>query len=323
MEFKLNFKIPKAGWVIEPSTQLFFAGSCFAENMADYFDRYKFKHTCNTHGILFNPISIATSISDCINNKKYSKEELLLSNELYCSLSHHGRFSSTNAETCLQKINNEIKNAQDALLKTEVLFITFGSAFAYIHKESNRLVANCHKIPQNNFTKILLDDEIVISAYNELTSELKRVNPNLKIVFTVSPVRYIRDGIVENNHSKAILLKSVHSIIKQNNNCFYFPAYEIVMDELRDYRYFEEDMVHPNKLAVKYVWERLVGHLFSEATKNYISELESLINTAEHRPLNPDTTSYITLKKDFLEKCLRFEKRYPNADLSIEKLKLS
>lgn len=315
MNFKLDFKLAKAEWRIEPSTKLFFAGSCFAENIFEIFESYKFDVCCNTHGILFNPISIANSLKDCVTGRTYVASDLIKSEDLYCSLSHHGRFSNMSEDVCLKEINKEIHAGANALQHADLLLITFGSAYVYKHKETSRIVANCHKIPQNNFDKILLTEDEIINAYKQPVVELKKFNPKIKIVFTVSPVRYIRDGIVENNLSKSVLIKSVHEIIKQTGNCFYFPAYEIVMDELRDYRFFEEDLVHPNKLAIKYVWEKFAEHAFSDETKNYISELQQLITAAIHRPLNPETPAHKKFKEEFKLKLQDFIKRYPSKQL--------
>jgi hypothetical protein len=322
MEFKLEFSIPPFAKKIEPASRLFFTGSCFSENIAALFSRYKFSTISNTHGILYNPLSILQSLSDCLQQKTYTQENLFYHNEIWNSFFHHSRFSGLDAFECLEHINTSIAEGYSQLKTSDLIFITFGSAFAYRHLVNGAIVGNCHKIPQSDFQKVLLRRETIVEQYNELIRKLVEINPSAIIVFTVSPVRYIRDGVAENNLSKAILLQAVHELVTQNNNCNYFPAYEIVNDELRDYRFFEEDLVHPNKMAIQYVWERLKESAFSATGKEYVVELEKLLKAAEHRPFNPESGSYQQFRVSTLKKMEEFEKRFPHTNLKKEKKSL-
>lgn len=286
MNFKLNFDIKSPARKINYSDKLFFIGSCFSENIAEQFDKHLFSVISNPHGILFNPTSIANALQDVINKKEYTDTDIFFEQGLWRSFHHHGQFSNADKTVCLAQINANIRKAHEQLKKSEYLFITLGSAFAYKHIQQQQIVANCHKITAKEFEKVLISKEEITNTHNKLIAELKTFNPTIKIVFTVSPVRYIRDGFVENNHSKAILLQSVHELIATNENCFYFPSYEIVIDELRDYRFFKEDMVHPNELAVKYIWERIQQSWIDNETTEFITEAGQYRRLLEHRVLN-------------------------------------
>lgn len=316
MQFKLEFKIPPFPATIEPASTLFFAGSCFSENIASRFERLRFRLASNTHGILYNPMSIADSITDCLTQKRFEDSDLFFANDCWNSFQHHSRFSHPDKNSCLREINDSIVEGTNTLKETDFLFITFGSAFQYKHIATSAAVANCHKIPQKEFEKILLTKEEIVERYTALINELKALNKQLNIFFTVSPVRYIRDGITENNLSKSILIQSVHEIIKNNTDCFYFPAYEIVNDELRDYRFFEADMVHPNQLAIDYVWERLSESLFPETTKKYAATVEQILRAAEHRPFNPESLSHKKFKENNMKLIDEAAQVYPHANLA-------
>ncbi len=313
MNFKLNFDIKSPTRKINYSDKLFFIGSCFSENIAEQFDKHLFSVVSNPHGILFNPTSIANAMQDVLNNKTYTEKDIFFEQGLWRSFHHHGQFSNADKTVCLEQINSSIKKAHEQLKKSEYLFITFGSAFAYKHIQQQNIVANCHKIPAKEFEKVLISKEDITSTYNKLIAELKTFNQNIKIVFTVSPVRYIRDGLVENNHSKAILLQSIHDLIATNENCFYFPSYEIVIDELRDYRFFKEDMVHPNELAVKYIWERMQQSWIDAISLEFIAEAGQYKRLLEHRVLNESERGKHEENVEVAK--ISLLKKYPNIEI--------
>jgi hypothetical protein len=310
MDFILPFPLKQAEKQISIKHDLLLMGSCFAEEIGKKLEERKFKAITNPHGISYNPTSLSNAITDYLENKVYVKEDLFHHNELWQSFNHHGKFSSTDSTTCLKEINAEVNRAHTHLKNTKWLIITFGSAFAYVNKKTNVIVANCHKIPSVEFEKVLLSKNQIIAVWNKQLGALKKFNPDLNILFTVSPVRYVRDGLVENNRSKGILLDAVHTLIEQNTNCFYFPAYEIVIDELRDYRFYKEDLVHPNEMAVNYVWEKFVSTLCNEETKKFLAEYEPLLKSIHHRPLQEDTEAYIKFKLQLEEKIKNLEKKF-------------
>lgn len=291
-------------------------GSCFAEHIGKKLAAHKVNVCVNPNGIVFNPISIFKALSSYAEAHLYTEADLVQHNNLWYSWQHHGSFAHSDKTIALQQINTSQANATHYLTSSDYIVLTFGSAFIYEFNETNELVANCHKVPQQAFTKRLLSVKEIITAFEEL---LKRpAFANKKFIFTISPVRYIRDGLVENNHSKAILLRAVHELVEQYSNLFYFPAYEIVIDELRDYRFFEKDMVHPNQLAIDYVWERFSETLFDDETKLTMKEISQIMMAKEHRSLHPDTSQHKQFLKTYLERTKALAKQYPFLQLDDE-----
>ncbi|MCB0506687.1 MAG: GSCFA domain-containing protein [Bacteroidetes bacterium] len=270
MDFRTNISIPTSTFTIQYNDGILLIGSCFTENIGRYLQYFGFDVNINPFGIIYNPISIFNVLQEIHINKQYSNADLLLHNDLYISLMHHGKFSNANAEVVLSEIQKELSQAHEFLKQANVLIISLGTALVYHHKEQNKIVSNCHKLPANVFEKRFLKvDEI-----KQTFSNLKQAFQDKKIIFTVSPVRHWRDGAIKNQRSKSILLESIHQLVEENENCFYFPSYEIMMDELRDYRFYEADMLHPNEVAIKYIWQQFSSTYFSTETKNINQEIE-------------------------------------------------
>jgi hypothetical protein len=241
---------------------------------------------------------------------------LFLHNELWFSWQHHGVFADIDRSVALKKINDSQQQAISQIKKIDTLILTFGSAYVYELKETNQIVSNCHKVPQQNFNKRLLSVNEIVEAFNK--SNILNLNSN--IIFTISPVRYFRDGLVENNLSKAILIQAVHEIMSQYKNSYYFPAYEIVIDELRDYRFFDKDLVHPNELAIEYVWERFCETLFDDETNIILKEIKEIISAKNHRPFNQNTIQHKQFLKTYLQKTNSLIKQYPFLKMEEERL---
>ncbi len=238
-------------------------------------------------------------------------DELIQHNELFLSLDHHGAFSSIYPEKILDKINTEIISAYEAFQSGKYVIITLGTSFVYQHIKIGKIVANCHKIPGHQFEKRLLSVDEVVNAYQQVQLLLK----DKIVLLTVSPVRHWRDGAMENQRSKSILIESVHQIISQNNNCFYFPAYEIMMDELRDYRFYAEDMLHPNAVAVKYIWERFCDTYFDTPTQQLNKRIEKLRLLLQHRVKNEETNEQRLFEQKVQEELAQFRKDFPDIEL--------
>ena len=309
MNFILPFPIKKFTHQVNIKQALLLMGSCFAEEIGAKLEERKFNAVINPHGILYNPISICNALTDYIENKKYTKEDIFPHDELWRSFNHHSKFADTDADVCIENINHRISQTHQQLKEANWLLITFGSAFAYTHNK--QIVANCHKLPSSQFEKILIPKQQISDTWQKQLATLKEFNPQLTILFTVSPVRYVRDGVIENNRSKGILLDAVHTLTEQNTNCFYFPAYEIVIDELRDYRFFKEDLVHPNHLAINYVWQKFTDALCDEETKNFMTDYEPILKSLRHRDLREGTTATLKFKKQLEEKQVALKKKYP------------
>jgi hypothetical protein len=318
MDFHLEFEIPPFPRKISYSDRLFFIGSCFSENTSALFEKYKFNTFSNPNGILYDPFSIERSLSRIVNKHLFSKEELFFHNEAWHSWDHHSCFSVANQDTCLKVINSKITDANGYLAQADFLFITFGSAFAYRHKNSGLPVANCHKVGQREFIQELLTVEEIVSSFYQLAEKIRRLNQDIQIIYTVSPVRYIRHGVTENTLSKSILIQAVHKLVSLDEKSVYFPAYELVLDDLRDYRFFKTDLVHPNEQAIQYVFSKLKQCAFGPETIQLFGQVEEIITAIEHKPFNPDSNAHHKFKDAFLEKCHLLSKICPSLDLSKE-----
>lgn len=319
MQFHLNYNHPKQSFDISHESKLFLMGSCFAENIGEKLIQLKFNCTLNPNGILFNPISIATALNTYINNTLITEDDIVFNNELYHSFNHHGVFSGHNKEELINHINHTTRQAHNALKHADVLLITFGTSRVFVYNNNSEVVANCHKFPQHYFTKEQLQPGEIINRFETLIEDLKVFNPKLEIIFTVSPVKYLKDGLIENNLSKAVLIYSIHEIIKQHAYCSYFPAYELVTDDLRDYRFYKSDLAHPTQEAIDYVWERFSRSYFNDNTIPLIEKIAAVNAAINHRPLKVNTQAHSEFKKVYLQKCIELEKELPRSDFTHEK----
>lgn len=311
MQFRLNYTHPVGSSQISHTDTVLMMGSCFAENIGEKLRENKFNCLVNPNGILFNPISIAFALESYINKPAIKEQDIVYSNSMFCSLNHHGSYSNSDKGKLLDTIHDSIQNATEKLKKAEYLIITFGSSNVFRYKNTGQIVANCHKLAQNQFTKEQLQPDLIIETYNTLINKLKAINPKINILFTVSPVKYLRDGLIENNLSKAVLIYSIHQIIKSNTNCIYFPAYEIVNDDLRDYRFYKEDMAHPTEQAINYVWEQFSNSYFTEQTKQLNEKILGINLAAAHRPFHSDAEAHHLFKNNYLQKCIDLKKEFP------------
>lgn len=310
MNFHLDIQPPSFSTKLTYNESLLFIGSCFAENMALRMQTHKFNTLLNPHGVVYNPESIATAIRHYLSNKIYTEQDLFFANDCYHSWEHHSRFSTTHVAACVSEINEQIAHAHAALKNAGWLFITFGSAFVYRHKQTGICVSNCHKQPQQEFIKELLTVEGMVRTYKELITELQKFNHQLKIVFTVSPVRYIRDGIVENTVSKARLIEVVHQL-RDDKKIMYFPAYELIIDDLRDYRFYKEDLVHPTDQAIDYVFEKLRVSLFDETTTVLFEKINDVVKAKAHRVFQEDTEAHQKFRSTYFNRCKQLQQQYP------------
>ena len=317
MNFHLQFPVPSFAQKIVYADPVLLIGSCFAENIGEKMQQYKFNVNINPHGVLYNPASIATALKSYMKNKQLEAGELFFANDVWNSWQHHSRFSNSNKQACLQTINDHISAAHAYLKNARWLFITFGSAFAYTSTSTHRIVGNCHKVPQKEFSKSLLSVSGIVDEYTKLLVDLRNINPALQVVFTVSPVRYVRDGVVENNVSKGILLQAVQELVK-NKDAVYFPAYELVIDDLRDYRFYKADLVHPNEQAIDYVFERLKTAAFADETIILFEKIRDILAAKQHRPFNEATPQHVKFKATYLERCRQLQNEHPHLDLGEE-----
>jgi hypothetical protein len=317
MDFHLEMNPAPLAEKMDIRDRVFLVGSCFTEHIASRLMHHKFKVCENPHGILFNPVSICQSLNDCISRKTYGMGDLFDDQGIYSSWDFHSRFSHGTEAEALRMMNASIQEAHQALSGSRWLIITLGSAFVY-QLDNGRVVANCHKAPAGTFRKRLLSPEEVMSALDNIMHKLRLFNPGIRILFTVSPVRHLREGFVENNRSKAVLIHCVHQLVSKFTGIDYFPAYELVIDDLRDYRFFAEDMVHPNYQATRYVWDKFCESCIQPASRQVLKEVNALRTSMSHKPLHPGSAGH----RDFMRKqhalAMDLAARYPFLDFSEE-----
>jgi hypothetical protein len=329
MDFHLEFTPKPFDIKINHRQYLLLIGSCFTEQIGAKLVNHKFSVMDNPNGILFNPISITRSVSSYIDNKQYKAEDLFYQNECWNSWEHHSRFSNPDKEKCLLAINESQTQAHSFLKKADWLLITLGSAFVYElpspsgeglaspsaslwrPKGVRSVVANCHKVPTDKFNKRLLQVDEVVTALQQMIEKVAEFNPGLKIIFTISPVRHLRDGFVENNRSKATLIHAVHLLVEKNQQCFYFPAYELVIDDLRDHRFFAEDMVHPNYAATNYVWEKFITACIDEPSQQLMKDIAVIVAAKNHKAFNPSSEQHKKFLQNNLDKVKKLQGQFP------------
>jgi hypothetical protein len=305
MKFKLTLDAKPSKYPIEYGDKLLLIGSCFTENIGAKFKTHLFELSENPYGILFNPVSVINALTEIMENRKYQSDDLFLHNDLWHSWNHHSRFSAIEKDTALEGINHTIVEAHDFLKSANRLVITLGSAWLYhLTNEAplgnGQVVANNHKGPINWFYKSLMQPNDLLEKLDDLVKRLQTFNPKLLIIFTISPVRHLREGLIENNRSKAVLIHAVHELVSQSNRVDYFPAYEYVMDDLRDYRFYAEDLVHPNFAASGYVWDKLVETYMEPKTQTIMKQIAELQLAMNHKPFFNGSAEH----QKFLQSCI-------------------
>ena len=312
MQFRTEISIQKENDLIDYDSDIILLGSCFAENIGDKLSYHKFNSLVNPYGILFHPVAIEKAITQSINQIKYTKEDLYFFNELWSSFNHHSKFSSIDPENILSKINQGIADFNLRMRSASHLIITLGTAWIYRFIEKDQIVANCHKIPQKKFTKELLSIDDISESLEAIITLIKSVNKNISVILTLSPVRHLKDGFIENSLSKAHLLSAIHEVINIKEKIHYFPSYEIMIDELRDYRFYDEDMLHPNSMAIKYIWDKFRNSWMSEKTIDLSNKVENLQQSLAHRPFHPESKQHQAFLKNIKDQISSLNKQYPN-----------
>jgi len=316
MKFKLTLEASKSATAIHYQDKILLMGSCFTENIGAKLHRHLFEVKENPHGILFNPMSVIGALQDYIDNKQYNAADLFELNDLFNSWHHHTRFSDITASATLTKINNSISDAHAYLKGADKLVITLGSAWLYCLTDiapsgAGLVVANNHKAPANWFEKKLMDPVELAAQLQKIVTAIQAFNNNIHIIFTISPVRHLREGLIENNRSKSVLIYAVHDVIAKLKRVDYFPAYEYVIDDLRDYRFYAEDLVHPNYAATNYVWDKLVSTYFSEDTQLIMGEVAELQLAKQHKPFNKASIAHQAFLQKSLIKTQALQSKYP------------
>ncbi len=328
MEFKTTVTIAPGGFQISPKEKTILLGSCFVENIGTYLIENKFQVDLNPFGIIYNPASVASSLYRLLDPEPFRITDLFQHQGVYHSFSHHSRFSGTDPEQVLSHINGRLQTSSDMLCNIDRLIITFGTARIYKEKISGRLVSNCHKLPDKTFDRVFLSVEDIVLKWKTLLAALFKKRPGLQILFTVSPVRHWKDGAHGNQLSKATLLLAVEQLCGlYPGQIHYFPSYEIMLDELRDYRFYADDMLHPSPLAFRYIRERFADTYFTPETQELLTEWEVIRKALLHKPFHPDSEAYRSFIMQTLLKAEQLEQKFPyfymtkERDLLLSKLK--
>lgn len=310
---------------IKYGDKILLVGSCFTEHIGNALLEHKFEVMQNPHGILFDPASVYHSLVRYIDGAPYEDQDLFYLNEVWQSWHHHSKFSNVHKEAALGQMNRTLHEAHVFLKQADWLIITLGSSFAYRLNSNNPdaalsglKVANCHRAPGQWFDKKMLEIDETVALLDNLYHRLRMFNPSAKIIFTVSPVRHLRDGVVANNRSKARLLEAVHHIAGKFEHHYYFPAYELVIDVLRDYRFYDVDLAHPNYPATEFVLEKFIASCVDDASQQLMKEIRPLVIARRHRALHPQTKAHHRFLRAQYEKAKILMEKYPFLDLSEE-----
>lgn len=320
--FRTEIEVEPSKYKINHKTPVMFLGSCFADNIGAMLVEKKFPVCVNPFGVIYNPMSVKQSLDILINKNKFQKQDLYKYNDQWISFYHHSRFSSPDLKNALEKINSGIDEGTDFLESTKFLFITFGTAWVYEWKETGKVVSNCHKIPAGKFNRRMLNPEEILEVWGEIIEKLKIQLPGLKIIFTVSPVRHWKDSAEGNMVSKSVLLYAIHLLREKFPETEYFPSYEIMMDDLRDYRFYGEDMLHLNTTAVNYIWQKFDQRFINDETRKVLKKVDEINRAVAHKPFHPGSEEHLAFIEKTLQKIRQVESAFPEMDFSKEKQQL-
>lgn len=320
MQFTTKTELPIGELHITHESNMILIGSCFAGNIGSKLSERKFRIDANPFGVQYNPMSIASVLKRISSGEPFGEcsEEIFEHNGQWHSIMHHSDFSDSSKGGLLVKINSRLRQAHNAAKGCDLVIVTLGTAYAYSRKSDGRIVGNCHKLPAREFNRRLLGIDEIVAELGNVIEIYRRVNRNVKFLFTISPIRHLRDGAHDNQKSKSTLLLAVDELIKRYSCCYYFPAYEIVLDELRDYRFYADDMLHPSAVAVKYIWECFDKCYFSDATRELNSNVEEITRGLEHRPFDAESDGYRKFIGSLVDKINYLTKRHPGLDFGKE-----
>ena len=318
MNFLTQIPLTKSKNPIDYSSQLLLLGSCFSENIGTKLEYYKFQGLQNPFGILFHPLAIEKLIQKSVNQELITEKDVFNANEKWHSFDAHSCLSNPSKEKIIIDLNEALSSTAVQLKKASHIIITLGTAWVYRNTSSNQVVANCHKVPQSNFTKELLSVDEVAESLKRIIALVQSVNLSAQFIFTVSPVRHLKDGFVENQLSKSHLISAIHKVLEENI-VSYFPSYELMMDELRDYRFYAKDMIHPNEVAIVYIWEKFVEVWIDNAISETMKKVGEVQRGLQHRAFNPEGDLHQKFLKSLAQKISDIKKDYPFMDFNISK----
>ena len=317
MKFRTEIKNIDLPVDITHKDKLFLLGSCFAENIAEKLLRNKFETLFNPFGIVYNPVSISKIIDRVINLKYPLSEEFVMRDELWHHFDFHGDMSGQNINEVLDRIKRWIDFSREFIIKSNYIFLTFGTSIVYRRNDNDELVANNHKFPGDYFNKVRLEINEIVESISSSIDSIARINSKAKFILTISPVRHIKDGLIENQRSKAILQLAIEKLIDKTN-VFYFPSYELLLDDLRDYRFYSSDLVHPSEEAMQYIWDFFSNTFFSKNTRRLNTQILKIVKSLEHKPFHENTESYKLFLSNLKKQITEFEMKNPEVSFGIE-----
>jgi len=318
MNFTTPVSLKKSNQPIHYSSKIVSLGSCFAENMGDKFDYFKFQVTTNPFGIIFNSVSIERLIYRAVHQLEFDEDDVFFYNECWHCYEVHSVLNAHGKEELLAHLNQTLHHFRNQIQESTHCIITYGTSWVYRLKHSNQIVANCHKVPQSQFEKELLSIEIIQQSIQNSVDLIRKVNPNCAFVFTISPVRHIKDGFVENQRSKSHLISALHSLLSENRflRSEYFPSYEIMMDELRDYRFYADDMLHPSQSAIDHIWIKFFKNYVSEVEFGQMNQIGEIQRALKHRPFSPNSENHQKFVSNLNQKIQRIQEQLPFVQFS-------
>ncbi len=297
---------------ISYASKIVLLGSCFSENIGDQLNHFKFQTVQNPFGILFHPKAIKELVANAIHEKTYTETDLVFQNERWHCFDAHSKLSALVKKDVLFQLNKAIASTNTALKEATHLVITLGTSWVYRDTATHKIVANCHKIPQKKFSKELLSVQEVTETLSEIITLIQSVNASINIIFTVSPVRHLKDGFVENTQSKSHLIAGIQTLLRNpKNNLHYFPSYEIMMDELRDYRFYSKDLIHPNTTAIQYIWERFTSTWMDDKASEMMQEINSIQKGLLHRPFDINSVQHQKFLTNLTSKIAKITTEFP------------
>jgi hypothetical protein len=319
MNFRTQIRLKRNLKQIDYNSKIILFGSCFTKNIGDKLEYFKFQSNTNPFGILFHPLAIEHLIANSINKREYTDQDVFFLNERWHTFDAHSDLSDVSKEKLLSNLNSTIEFTHNSMQQATHVIITFGTAWVYRLIEKDQVVANCHKVPQKKFLKELLSPDEISESLDATVSLIRDYNKKVEIIFTVSPVRHLKDGFVENSLSKANLISGIHQIVEPMKQIHYFPSYEIMMDDLRDYRFYKKDMLHPNETAIDYIWEKFNETWINEKAFSSMLEIDSIQKGLAHKPFNPTSEKYRKFLSDLNNNMEQLTQKLPHISFKQKK----
>lgn len=318
MELSIRIPVSPLEKQVDYHSHILLLGSCFASSVGERFRRRKFDACVNPFGVLFNPYSVLDALERIVQCRRFTPEDFFLSQGRYLSLDLHSDHSYPDVRTAVESVNALVEDLHRGFSRLTHVFLTFGTAEVFRYRPTGRICANCHKIPQREFSKERMSCAEIVAMARRAVGALRVVNPDVTVVHTVSPVRYLSEGPLGNSASKGTLFCALEELAGDGSGQVYLPVYEIIMDQLRDYRFFDRDLVHPNDLAVDCLWEQIAPALFSAAARRDIERVEAVLRAAGHRPFHPQDEPYRRFCRQWIERVAALKAEYPQMDFSAE-----